>query len=88
MTKLSMHRSASVLAGAYRIRVRGGLDPKWADCLGGMSISTDEQEEIGIVTTLFGQVPDQAALFGILNVLYDLHCSLLLVERVNESAET
>jgi hypothetical protein len=51
-----------------------------------MSIST-ERAGSETVSTLFGPLPDQAALLGILNFLYDLRCSLLLVERVNASED-
>ena len=33
-------------------------------------------------TTLFGRLPDQAALIGVLNTLYDQHLPLLTVECV------
>jgi hypothetical protein len=35
------------------------------------------------VTTLFGDLPDQAALAGVLNTLYDLHLAVLSVERLS-----
>ena len=72
----------------YRICIQGALDRRWADCLGGMSISTERNTRAETVTTLSGRLPDQAALIGILNFLYDLRCSLLLVERVNASEDT
>jgi hypothetical protein len=34
-------------------------------------------------TTLEGELSDQAALAGVLNTLYELHLTLLLVERLN-----
>jgi hypothetical protein len=34
------------------------------------------------VTTLTGEVRDQAALLGVLNALYDMGCPLLKVERL------
>jgi hypothetical protein len=36
------------------------------------------------VTTLVGRLRDQAELSGVLNSLYDLHLSILKVERVND----
>ena len=35
------------------------------------------------VTTLLGELPDQAALAGVLNTLYEMHLPVLLVERVS-----
>ena len=64
---------------AYRIQVQGHLGQRWADYLGGLTISVSGEPD-GTVTTLSGQVIDQAALFGILNSLYDLGFSLLSVE--------
>jgi hypothetical protein len=63
----------------YRIQVQGHLGQGWADYLGGLAISISGGPD-GSVTTLSGQVMDQAALFGILNSLYDLGFPLLCVE--------
>ena len=57
----------------YRIIVRGTVDPTWANRLGGMSISENLHAEGDTETILVGRLPDQAALSGVLNVLYDLH---------------
>lgn len=65
----------------YRIRVKGSLDPTCSDRLGGMSITTTGEADEATVTTLVGQLADQAALLGVLNALYDyFHCPLLSVE--------
>ena len=64
----------------YRIRVKGILDEGWSDRLGGMKITTAGQGDEAPVTTLVGQLVDQAALFGVLNALYDYHYPLLSVE--------
>ena len=54
----------------YRIRVKGYLDSSWSDRLGGLDITTSSQEDVGpTVTTLRGDVLDQAALAGVLNTL-------------------
>jgi hypothetical protein len=65
----------------YRICVKGTLDPSWSGRLGGMTITTTEQEDEAPVTTLTGRLVDQAALLGVLNTLYDYyHAPLLSVE--------
>ena len=65
----------------YRIRVKGILDASWSGRLGGMTITTAEQEDDTPVTTLIGDMLDQAALLGVLNTLYDYyHAPLLSVE--------
>lgn len=71
--------------GKYRIRVIGCLDESWSSRLGGFSISTsnklDEEES---VAELVGQVRDQSELSGILETLYDLHMTILLVQYLDE----
>jgi hypothetical protein len=64
----------------YLIRVRGSLRASWSDRLGGMQITPD-QGDAGC-TVLEGPLPDQAALMGVLNGLYDLGMPLLFVECV------
>ena len=66
----------------YRITVEGYLDDSWSDCVGGMTISATRQAEQAAVTTLVGQVRDQAELFGLLNTLYELHLPLLSVKNL------
>jgi hypothetical protein len=63
----------------YRIRVGGALDPSWSDRMRGMEI---RQVEVGppVVTQLTGELPDQSALYGILNTLFELHLPILSTE--------
>lgn len=68
----------------YRIRVKGHLDSSWSDCLSGLTISRSDQGEEPVVTTLYGQVLDQAALAGVLNALYGLHLPILSVEYIGD----
>ena len=73
------HRLTRDQPATYRIQVQGHLGQRWADYLGGLAISVSGEPD-GTMTTLSGQVIDQAALFGILNSLYDLGFPLLCVE--------
>ncbi len=66
----------------YRIRVQGQLSASWSSRLSGMVITTRQPASQPPVTTLTGEVRDQAALLGVLNALYDLGCPLLKVERL------
>jgi hypothetical protein len=75
--------SAFATAGNYRIRVRGVVDPKWSDWLGGMTITTWESQG-SRETDLVGRVADQAALAGILNALYEMHLPILRVEFLGD----
>ena len=63
----------------YHIQIQGVLGTQWADYLGGLDISIDEDLQPP-VTTLSGQVIDQAALVGIIHGLYDLGFPLLSVK--------
>jgi len=61
------------------IRIPGSLAQHWSESLGGLSISVADQAG-QTVTTLSGEVLDQAALMGILNGLYGMGYPLLSVE--------
>ncbi|MEA3335177.1 MAG: hypothetical protein U9R25_04655 [Chloroflexota bacterium] len=63
----------------YCINLQGMLDPSWADELGGMQIHHTDQEDQPPVTTLTGELPDQAALAGVLNLVYTLGMPLISV---------
>ncbi len=62
-----------------RIQVQGSLDQHWSEFLGGLSISVTG-EPGNAVTTLTGEVRDQAALMGILNGLYGMGYRLISAE--------
>jgi hypothetical protein len=65
-------------ATRYEIRLKGHLDSRWADWLGGMSLT-----HAGDGTTVVaGPVVDQAALHGLLQKLRDMGVTLI---SVNES---
>jgi hypothetical protein len=66
----------------YQVNVLGPIDPSMSDLLGGMTISPDTTEAGPPVTTLEGELRDQAALAGVLNALYELHLTVLLVKRL------
>jgi hypothetical protein len=68
----------------YRIRVKGYLDSSWSDRLSGLTISPSSQGDEIEVTTLSGQVADQAALAGVLSALYGLHLPILSVECLSD----
>ena len=70
------------LPATYRIRVKGYLDDRWSDRLGGMAIKAIGEAKGSVETILVGWLPDQAALSGVLNALYDLHLPLLSVELI------
>ena len=61
----------------YHIRVKGNLDPKWADWFEGFVMTSRSNGE----TALTGAVVDQAALQGVLAKIHGLGLPLLLVAR-------
>jgi hypothetical protein len=64
----------------YRIQVQGVVDENWSEYYGGMTIQAKLEPDHPPVTTLTGQLLDQAALMGVLNRLYGLYLPLLSVE--------
>jgi len=67
----------------YAIRVVGYLDESWSDRFSGMAILQRETGGPKSETTLIGPLVDQAALFGVLNALYDMRLPLVSVERLS-----
>ena len=48
-----------------------------------MTIAEHSPAAEPVVTTLLGELSDQAALVGVLNTLYELHLLVLSVERLS-----
>ena len=63
----------------YRVRVQGRVPLDWSARLMGMNITTSDDGEDD-KSTLVGRLPDQAALSGLLNTLYDTQYPVLSVE--------
>jgi hypothetical protein len=67
----------------YEIRVRGHLEEKWSDRLGGLQITAthgcDGQQE----TIIVGRFVDQGSLTGVLHTLYELHLPVVSVQCVD-----
>lgn len=66
----------------YRICALGRFHPDWLDMLSGEWVIAESQSSRPDVTTLVGQVLDQAALLGVLEQLYSLGLPLLSVEQL------
>jgi len=67
----------------YSIHVEGLLDESWSERLAGMKIKANERSNLPPVTTMNGQLTDQAELLGVLNALYNLRITLMAVERLD-----
>jgi hypothetical protein len=65
---------------SYRIKVKGNLDPKWADWFDGFVLAFPGNDK----TLLSGRVADQAALHGILNKINRLGLRLILVAQLDD----
>ena len=70
------------LPATYEIIVQGRVDPSMSGILEGMTICQATVEADHPVTTLEGELSDQAALAGVLNTLYELHLTVLSVKRL------
>jgi hypothetical protein len=62
----------------YEIRVKGNLEPVWADWFDGFTVTRQANDE----TMLTGPVPDQPALHGLLAKIRDLGLPLLSLQRL------
>ena len=71
------------LPATYQIIVDGRIDTTWSDLLDGMKVSQITLDDYPHCTCLEGELTDQAALAGIMNTLYELHLTVLLVKRLD-----
>jgi hypothetical protein len=65
-------------SGQYEIRVKGHLDARWVAWFDGLGLTNESDG----TTVIRGQVPDQAALHGLLQKLRDLGLPLVSVTQV------
>jgi hypothetical protein len=61
----------------YEIRLQCCLDEHWASWFGNMTLTTSPCGE----TILFGRLPDQSALQGVLRKIQELGLTLISVQR-------
>jgi hypothetical protein len=76
-----LHESA-----VYRIRVAGRLGHTWANRVEGMEIVVRDGGMHRTVTELTGTVADQAALQGLLDLLYARGCVLLGMDLLSSGS--
>ena len=63
----------------YEIHLKGRLEgDHWSQWFGGLTVTLGNDE-----TILRGPVTDQAALFGVLNVIRDLGLTLITLYQIN-----
>jgi hypothetical protein len=66
----------------YEIKVPGRLEEHWSEWLEGMAVEVESGDGVPTITTLTGELPDQAALQGLINRLYSMGLSLISVNLV------
>ncbi len=71
----------------YRIKIQGKLDQSWVDRFYDMSVEVKHLGDSKYVSTLTGFLPDQAALSGLLNTLYDMHFTILSLDMVKSEED-
>ncbi len=87
--KTSPGKLSVVCSASYKISVLGFLNQDTVDRLGGLTIEKQEEDlESGkSITTLKGELKDQAALLGALNTLYNMRLPLLSIEFMGVSGK-
>jgi len=65
----------------YKIRVRGHLSEQWSDWFDGLTL----ENLPGGQTELSGMLPDQSALYGVLNTIRDMGLTLVSVNCAEET---
>lgn len=68
----------------YQIRIEGQLDPYWSEWLESMEISVTENDQ----TLLYGEVVDQATLYGLLAKIRDMNLKLISVQQQAKRSHT
>ncbi len=71
-------------AAAYRIVVQGKIDAERAESLLGLQATIKKINNQKFISMLVGQINDQAALSGILNMLYEMHMTVISVNMLSE----
>lgn len=70
----------------YRIVVQGELNDSWSEWLGDVSLDRFNRIHGSGNTTIITEIPDQAALRGILNKIWDLNLTLISVNRQEKTS--
>lgn len=66
----------------YEIKIRGQLQAKWAAWLNG-NVKFQYTQQDSNETTIHLSLPDQAALRGVLNKIWDLNLTIISVNLVD-----
>lgn len=86
--KPEIHKTHKIFnddAAIYQIRLKGKITPSLIDAVDDMQIRQENEKDL---VSLVGWLPDQAALLGLLNSLYDIHYELLSVNTLSTNFDT
>jgi hypothetical protein len=68
----------------YKIVVKGEIVNGWPERLWGLQVHKEKEKDRIPISSLVGQIADQSALSGILNMLYEKHLILISVNMLSE----
>jgi len=72
----------------YEIRVESALGDAWSDWFSGLGIRQETNcENCPVITVLYGSIPDQSALHGVIARIRDLNLNLISIQQVIEEGE-
>jgi len=71
----------------YRIVIAGELHESWSDWLGKVDLERKEQGVDSCHTILLSEVPDQAALRGLINRIWDLNLKLISLNKCKQDKQ-
>jgi hypothetical protein len=63
----------------YEVRIEGMISDRWSDWFEGLEIQPTSTEQ---ETLIKGELPDQAALLGVLSKIHSLNLKIVSVVRV------
>ena len=70
----------------YRIVVEGELHESWSNWLGNVDLERRIQGLDSCHTILLSEIPDQAALRGLLNRIWDLNLEIISLDKYQQGA--
>lgn len=82
-----MNDSTNIKPQTFLISFQGNLDDSWQSWFSGLRISMGQDAQGKTVTTMSGEIVDQAALRGVLNKLWDLNLNLVSVNLVKPAID-
>ena len=84
--ELSLHHAPDKTS-IYRIVIDGELHESWLDWLVKVDLERKEQGVDSCHTILLSEVPDQAALRGLLNRIWDLNLKIISLNKCKQDKQ-